>query len=88
MYALSKCTLDTSVMVLIKPGPARNYKPSEHKGVTWVPWDVLYSGQQDNLLPAMSLLHLILKGLVMSVLWFRPLRIIGFPFGEKTMHWT
>lgn len=33
-------------------------------------------------------LCLILKGLVMNVFWLRPLRIIDFPFGEETMHWT
>lgn len=37
---------------------ARDYKPSEQKGVAWVPWDVLSSGEKDDLLPAISLLRL------------------------------
>lgn len=37
---------------------ARDHKPSEQKGVAWVPWDVLSSGEKDDLLPAISLLHL------------------------------
>lgn len=70
---------------------ARDYK-FEQNGAAWMPWDVLSSRQQNHLLPAISLLHLrprlISRGLVMSMLWLRPLRIIDFPFREETMHWT